>query len=77
MMTKERTEDYSNVNFPLRAKYKRHENRIYFATDCKDGEELEYYGECEKPNSNALGYRYYKDSKGYIHLIHYTDIEEV
>lgn len=69
--------DYTNVEFPLCAKYKRHENRIYFATDCEDGEELEYYGKVEKPSSNAAGYRHYKDSKGFLHLIHYTDIEAV
>ena len=66
--------DYNNVVFPEKAKYVRHENRIYFATDCQDGEELIYYGKCEKPSSNAMGYREYKDSKGYIRLIHYEDI---
>lgn len=67
--------NYTNIEFPLRAKYKRHKNRIYFATDCQDGEELEYYSKCEKPSSNGAGYRIYKDSKGFTHLIHYTDLE--
>ena len=67
--------NYRNVEFPLHAKYKRHEGRIYFSTNCEDGEELEYYGKVEKPSINAEGYRYYKDSKGFIHLIHYADLE--
>lgn len=65
---------YANVEFPLYAKYKRSKNRIYFATDFEDGEKLEYYGKAEKPSSNAMGYRYYINSKGYIKLIHYTDL---
>ena len=77
-MERQKVEDkdinYNNVEFPERAKYVRHENRIYFATDCQDGEELIYYGRCEKPSSNAMGYREYKDSKGYVRLIHYKDI---
>lgn len=69
--------DYSNVVFPVYAKYKRHKNRIYFATDCKNEEKLKYYGKCEKYSSNANGYRHYMDSNGFVHLIHYNDIEEV
>lgn len=63
-------------DFPLKARYKRHKNRIYFATDCKDGEILTYYGRVERPSSNAMGYMYYKDSKGQIRLIHINDIME-
>ena len=66
--------NYSNYDFPLKARYVRHKNRIYFETDCQDGEELTYYGRVAKPNSNAMGYRYYKDSKGQIRIIHINDI---
>ncbi len=66
--------DYYNYKFPLKAKYVRSKNRIYFSTDCEDGEELTYYGRHDKPSSNAYGYRYYKDSKGFLHLIHIDDI---
>lgn len=69
--------DYKNVDFPVRARYKRKDNRIYFVTDFEDGEELEYYGKVEKPSSNAMGYRYYKNSKGNIRLTHYTDLEVI
>ena len=69
--------NYSNYDFPLKAKYVRHKNRLYFITDCEDGEELTYYGRVDKPSSNAMGYRYYKDSKGQIRLIHINDIVEV
>lgn len=67
--------DYRKVEFPLKAKYKRHKCRIYFVTDFKDGEELEYYGKVEKPASNAKGYRWYKNSQGKIKVVHYNDLE--
>ena len=66
--------DYRNYEFPLKAKYVRHENRIYFITDCEDGEELTYVGKCEKPIANANGYREYKDSRGRVRLIHINEI---
>lgn len=66
--------NYSNVKFPLKAKFVRHENRIYTIMDFRDGEELRYYGKCEKPSSNANGYRFYTDNNGHTQLVHYTDI---
>lgn len=67
--------NYKEVEFPVRAKYKRNKNRVYFPDDFKDGEELEYYGKVEKPSSNAKGYRYYKNANGHIRLTHYTDLD--
>ena len=74
MEQKELEINYNDVEFPKKAKYVRHKDRIYFATDCQDGEELTYYGKHEKSSSSAMGYREYKDSHGFIHLIHYNDI---
>ena len=67
--------DYKNVEFPLKAKYKRHKNRIYFVTDFGDGEEIEYDGKVEKPSANAQGYRYYINSRGKSRVVHYEDLE--
>ena len=37
-------------NFPLKAKYKRNKNRIYFSGDFEDGEDIEFYYMSDKPN---------------------------
>lgn len=65
--------DYRNYEFPLKVKYVRQENRVYFATDFEDGEEITYVGKCEKPSSNALGYRWYK-GRTEMNLVHISEI---
>lgn len=61
-------------NFPLKTKYVRHPNRIYFATDFSDGEDISFAWACDKPSSNAMGYAYYySKSKGHK-LISINDI---
>ena len=65
--------DYRNHKFPLKAKYVRQENRVYFATDFEDGEELTYYGKCESPTGNKVGYRLYKGSTG-VRRVHISEI---
>ena len=47
-------------NFPLKAKYKRNKNRIYFSGDFEDGEEIEFYCMSDKPSSSAKGYAFYR-----------------
>ena len=37
-------------NFPMKAKYKRNKNRIYFSGDFEDGEEIEFYYMSDKPS---------------------------
>lgn len=48
------------INFPKRAKYKRDKNRIYFADDFNDGEQLEFVYHCTKPSAKAIGNAWYK-----------------
>ena len=60
--------------FPAKTKYVRHDNRIYFATDFDDGEDISFAWACDKPSSNADGYAfYYSKDKGY-RLISINDI---
>ena len=47
-------------NFPLKTKYKRNKNRIYFSGDFEDGEEIEFYCTSDKPSSSAKGYAFYR-----------------
>lgn len=61
--------------FPMKARYKRSSNRIYFMTDFKDNELIEFFWYCDKPSSNAKGYAYYKNEKGFSRLIHIDEIE--
>ena len=67
--------DYSNIKFPLKTKYVRHKNRLYFSTDPDDGEDLLYYGKPLKASSAAMGYREYLNKNGGRKLIHYNDID--
>jgi len=64
-------------DFPMKAKYKRSPTRIYTIMDFDDGEEIEFYGMCEKPSSCAFGYaEYVSEDKG-IRLIEIGEIEAV
>ena len=64
MMISKEERDYLQerygFNFPMKAKYKRNVNRIYFCTDFEDGEEIEFYHMHEKPSSNANGTAFYR-----------------
>jgi hypothetical protein len=59
---------------PLKAKYKRFDNRIYFATDFKDGEEIYFFWNCDKPSACAKGNAYYMNKKGYSQLINIKEL---
>lgn len=68
--------NWSNIEFPLRARFIRHSDRLYLPSDFQDGEMLTFYSKCEKPVSNALGYRlYYGEHSKMPRLIKYSDIE--
>lgn len=69
--------DHYNYDFPLKAKYKRSKNRIYFSTNFKDGEEIEFFWLCDKPSSCAKGYAYYKGDGAYTNLIHISELEAI
>lgn len=68
----------SKFNYPLKAKYKRFSNRIYFMTDFENGEEIEFAYRCEKPSAEGLGNVWYKSCKtGYINLVNVKELEEL
>ena len=79
MKSKQEMIDYMYFNygfsFPMKAKYKRNPNRIYFATDFKDGEDIEFWYMCDKPNANAGGYAYYTNGKADFNLIHIDELQ--
>ena len=53
-------EEHYGLNFPMKAKYKRNKNRIYFSGDFEDREEIEFYYMSDKPSSSAKGYAFYR-----------------
>lgn len=61
-------------DFPMKAKFKRNENTIYTIMDFADGEEIEFYGMCEKPSSCALGYADYMSEDKGIRLTKIDDL---
>ena len=67
--------NYGNANFPETTEYIRNKNRLYFSTDFKDGEKIMFFSKCEKPSSNAAGYRLYQNEVVDIKLIHWNDIK--
>jgi hypothetical protein len=60
--------------FPLKAHYKRFNNRIYFVNDFKDGEEIEFFWSTEKPSACAIGNAFYKNKKGNSNLINFKEL---
>lgn len=48
------------MDFPKKAIYKRKKNRIYFMTNFKDGEIIEFAHTKGKPSSTAMGNAFYK-----------------
>ena len=60
--------------FPLKAKYKRFDNRIYFATDFKDGEEISFFWDCITPTGCALGNAFYVNKEGISNLINFKEL---
>jgi len=66
--------DY-NIKFPYKAKYKRSSSRIYFITDFKEGEEITFWWDCEKPNACAKGNAFYINNKGESRLVNINELE--
>lgn len=64
-------------DFPMKAKYIRSSNRIYFSGDFKDGEEIEFAWNCDKPSANALGNAFYSGKHSNPRLININEIEAV
>jgi len=66
--------EHYGFEYPLKAKFIRKENRIYSIMDFDDGEEITFYGMCEKPSSNAEGCALYMSADKGIRL---TGIDEI
>lgn len=52
--------EHYGIDFPMKAKYKRDKNRLYFVNDFEDGEEIEFYYLTNKPNASSKGYAWYR-----------------
>ena len=66
-----------NIRFPYKAKYKRDSNRIYFAGDFRDGEEVTFWWNCGKPSACAIGNAFYINNKGNQQLINIKELESL
>lgn len=64
-------------DFPLKAKFKRFDNRIYSSIDWKDGEEIEFAYGCNKPSACAIGNVFYKGKDGIPFLINIKELEPI
>lgn len=64
-------------DMPLKAKYKRFDNRIYFAGDFQDGEEIEFFWICDKPSACAIGNAFYVGKNGISHLVNFKALESI
>ena len=62
-------------NMPLKAKYKRDSNRIYFTNDFKDGEVVSFFWICDKPTACAEGYAFYSGDSNMSNLINIKELE--
>lgn len=64
-------------DMPLKAKYKRSKNRIYFSGDFKDGEEIEFFWNCEQPNACAKGNAFYFGKSSVSNLVNISELEPI
>ena len=64
-------------NMPMKARYKRDKNRIYFYGDFYDGEEIEFFWNCEKPNACARGNVWYRSKDKGSHLVNIKELEAI
>jgi len=66
---------YYGFNFPLKARYIRQNNRIYFSGDFEDKEEIDFFWNCEKPSICAIGNAFYINKNGMSKLINIKELE--
>jgi hypothetical protein len=64
-------------DMPEKARYKRFTNRIYTIMDFKDGEEILFFCNCEKPNACALGNAFYINTEGYSKLVNIKELKPI
>jgi hypothetical protein len=78
MMTKAEQIEYLRKNynhsFPINAKFKRSDNRIYFAGDFEDNEAITFDTMCSKPSSCGYGNAWYKGVNGVSKLINVAEV---
>ena len=63
-----------NHSFPMNARFKRKDNRIYFVGDFEDGEEITFDTMCSKPSACGYGNAWHKGTTGTAKLIHITEV---
>ena len=68
-----RVYEHYGINMPLRARYVRYPNRIYFATDPEHGEMMSFFCSAEKPSSCARGLAWYWGENAY-HLVRVDEL---
>jgi len=59
---------------PIKGKYKRDNKRIYFLGDFKDGEEVNFFWNCEKSGACAIGNAFYINKDGISNLINISEL---
>lgn len=64
----------NGFNMPLKAYYKRNNNRIYFPGDFQDGEEIEFVWNCDKPSACARGNAFYMSKDGMSRLVNIKEL---
>jgi hypothetical protein len=68
---------YYGFNFPLKAYYKRQNNRVYFSGDFEDNEEIEFFWNCDKPSAYARGNAFYMNKNKMSKLINIKELEPI
>jgi hypothetical protein len=69
--------EYYGITMPMRAKYIRNSNRIYFENDPKHGETMSFFCCCDKPSRNAIGNAYYWGEDAFSHLVNVKELEPI
>jgi hypothetical protein len=64
-------------NMPMKAVYKRFPNRIYFSTDFQDGEEIEFFWNCDKPSTCAIGNAFYIGKDSISRLVNIKELKVI
>lgn len=67
--------EHYGINMPLRGRYVRYPNRVYFATDPEHGEIMSFFCNAEKPSSCAMGLAWYCGGKG-LHLVCVDELDQ-
>ena len=72
-----KTYEKYGYNMPLKAKYKRVDDRVYFANDFKDGEIVTFFWNCSKPSACSEGYAFYIGDDLLSKLVNIKELEPI